>query len=297
MPRHVIRRPGRGTLQITGIVRLPDGRRIQVRRRAGSSRIQLAQEEAAAIEAQILRDAYHGERRGSRTYAEALESYLNAAPRGRPDQQQHTRILRVLGDIALREVNQEAVNKVRRLILRPEASPATILRGVISPILSVLNYAAAQDWCNLPRFIKPRQPQGRTHFLLPNELERLVAAAAPHLKGLLLFLADTGARLSEAIELDWLMSISKRVNFYKPSGAPRLAVPLSPRTVAALAALAHREGAWSAQSWSAYADKERRGGRSSALSGAPSSGPVFTPDTARLRHSWASGTMRGTGIS
>src|SRR4029077_20052786 len=148
MPLHIVRRPGRGTLQIPRIVSLPDGRRVQIRRRAGSDKLQLAREEAAALEAAILRNAWYGERRGSRSYAQTLDSWLNAAPRSAGELDRHARILRALGDVTLAEVNQEAVNRVRHQILQPDASPATILRGVISPIRTVLNYAAAQGWCD-----------------------------------------------------------------------------------------------------------------------------------------------------
>ena len=265
MPLHVKSRPDRpGTLQITGVIALADGRRIQVRRRAGSNKLQLAREEAAAIEAKILRDAYHGERRGSRGYAEALDSWLNAAPRARGEQERHARILRALGDVTLAEVNQDAVNKVRRLILKPDASPATILRGVISPIRTVLNYAALQGWCDVRRFVVPRQPAGRTNFLLPDQMERLVNAAAPHLKALLLFLADTGARMSEAIELPWqdVDLSAPRVNFlHTKQNRPRMGIALSPRTVAALASLPHRDGAvFRTQLGRPYADKGRQEG-------------------------------------
>jgi integrase len=203
--------------------------------------------------------------------------------------------VRALGNVTLAEVDQEAVNRVRRLILKPEASPATILRGVISPIRTVLNYAAAQGWCDTPRFVVPRQPQGRTIFLLPAELKRLITAAAPHLKALLAFLADTGARMSEAIELSWndVDLSAPRVNFVRTkSGRPRMGVPLSPRTVAALASLPHRDGAvFRTDKGLPYADKGRQEGgqikhgfrRAVTRAGLD---PELTPHA--LRHTWAS---------
>jgi len=196
--------------------------------------------------------------------------------------------------MTLAEVNQEAVNKVRRMTLRPDASPATILRGVIVPIRTVLNYAAAQGWCEVPRFVVPKQPQGRTRFLLPDEAERLIVVAAPHLKPLILFLLDTGARLSEAIELQWrdVDLSAPRVNFYKTKqNRPRLAVPLSPRTVAALASLSHRSGAvFLTHRGLPYEDKERQEGgqiKHSFRRAVERAGlEHLTPHD--LRHSWAS---------
>src|SRR5258708_39993763 len=49
----------------------------------------------------------------------------------------------------------------------------------------------------------PALPRGKTRWLTPAEALRLVDAAAPHLRPLLLFILCTGARLSEALYLDW----------------------------------------------------------------------------------------------
>ena len=77
MPLTVTRRKDRpGALTITGRITLPDGSRVRVRARAQSDRLKLAQEEAAALETKILRDAWHGERRGTRSFAETVTSYL-----------------------------------------------------------------------------------------------------------------------------------------------------------------------------------------------------------------------------
>jgi hypothetical protein len=46
-----------------------------------------------------------------------------------------------LGDVPLSAVGQEAVDKVRAKILRSDASPATVLRGIIMPIRAVLRHA------------------------------------------------------------------------------------------------------------------------------------------------------------
>jgi integrase len=67
----------------------------------------------------------------------------------------------------------------------------------------VLGLAHKRGWCDLPHFVIPKLTEGRTLYLFPKEAERLIAAAAPHLKPLLIFLLGTGARLSEAIYLSW----------------------------------------------------------------------------------------------
>jgi integrase len=297
VPLKVIQRPDRpgGRPQITGTVFLPNGERIAVRQAASTTNLQLAREEAATIEANLLRSAWHGERRGARLYTEALEEFLKADRRGAGDVARHIRILGVIGDAKLSAVNQEMVSRVRAAILKPDASPATVLRGVISPIRAVMNFANAQGWCDSPRFVVPKQPQGRTAFLYPHQFEALIAASAPHLEPLLLTLADTGARMSEAIEALWddVDLGAARINYVRTkNGKPRLNVPLSPRTVAALARLPHREAEiFRTQRGEAYESKGRQEGGQikhgwqAALRRAGLAGAGFTPHD--LRHTWA----------
>ena len=283
MPLKVTRRKDTGALTITGRVHYPDGSTRRIRARAQSDERRLAEEEAAALEARLLRDSWHGERRGHRAFAEAVVSYLNAAPRAEGERRRLNRVLRALGDVPLGAVDQEAVDRARDKMLGPDPSPATIRRGVIAPIRAVLRHAHRRRWCDAPSFEIPKQPQGRTLYLLPDEAERLIAAAAPHLQPLLILLVGTGARLSEALELDWraVDLAGGRVTFWRTKGGrPRIAA-LPPRVVAALAALPWREGAvfrWetkrkqrgTAKRALPYADRGRQGGGqiSSAWKGA-----------------------------
>src|SRR6516164_11034471 len=103
MPLTVGRRKSTRALTIVGTVA---GTRI--RRRAQSDDPKLAAEEAVALEANILRTAWHGERRGSRTFAEAVTSYLEAAPRTESTKARVRRLLLALGTATLAEVDQAA---------------------------------------------------------------------------------------------------------------------------------------------------------------------------------------------
>jgi integrase len=81
-----------------------------------------------------------------------------------------------------------------------------------------------------------------------DEAERLIPAAAPHLKPLLIFLLGTGARLSEAIYLSWddrsVELTGRRVIFWadRTKAKKRRVAEMPPRVVAALANLPHRDG-------------------------------------------------------
>jgi integrase len=177
--------------------------------------------------------------RPSRSFAEAVASYIKSETSAEGDKDRLHRIILALGDVSLAAVGQEAVDQVRAKILRPGASPATVLRGVISPIRAVLRHAHRRGWCDAPIFEVPKQPQGRTRFLLPAQAERLIAAAAPHVRPPLIVLLSTGARMSEAIELDWrdVDLVGARLIFWRTKGGHRRVAALTPRAVAALANL------------------------------------------------------------
>src|SRR5215472_17089883 len=102
MPLTVVRRKSTGALTITGTVA-----GTRVRRRAQSDAPKLAAEEAATIETDLLRTAWHGERRCSRTFAEAAPSYIEAEPRSENTKARVRRLLVVLGTVTLAEVDQD----------------------------------------------------------------------------------------------------------------------------------------------------------------------------------------------
>lgn len=290
MPRlKVIIRKDTGSLTISGTVA---GQ--QIRRRAQSDVRRLAEEEAAALEGQLLKTAWHGERRGARSFAEAVDSYLDATVRPYGSQRFLTRIMRALGDVTLAEVDLAAVAKVKRIMLSSDAAASTFARSVLAPIRAVMMHASDLGWCDPPRLRAPRQPEGRTQYLLPSEATALVGAAAPHLRPLLLFLIGTGARMSEAIELAWrdVDLRGARAILWRTKSGRRRNVEMPPMTVAALANLPHRDGAvFRRPDGMPYADKRRRSGGqiTDGFAGAVKRAGLdhgLSPHV--LRHTWAS---------
>lgn len=286
----IVRRADRGgALTIVGTV---DGE--PVRQRAQSDDLALAWEEAAQLQAQILRRHWHGERRGARSFAEAIHAYRTSRERRPGTIRRLARILRALGDVSLAEVDQAALDRLRRVLLKPEASPATVRRGLITPVRAVLRHAHRRGWCDAPAFEIPPQPEGRTRYLLPEEATRLLAAAAPHLAPLLLLLIGTGARLSEALELDWrdVDLVGARAIFWRTKTGRRRIAALPPATVAALGALKHRTGPVILTARGLpYSDRGREMGgqiRRAWKTARTNAGldPGLTPHD--LRHTWAS---------
>ncbi len=201
--------------------------------------------EAARIkrEHQLLQRSIHGER-GFVTFAEAAASYIETAPRRPATCAYVTRLLHHFGPLTqLKDINQVAVDKAYRAILTADATGATRLRAVLTPLRAIMEHAAIRGWCERPAFEAPRVAKPVTTFLLPAQATALVQAAAPHLRPLLVFLIGTGCRLSEALDLEWsrVDLRGSRAVVWQKQGNERQ-VDLPPVVLTALATISHRDG-------------------------------------------------------
>jgi integrase len=234
------------------------------------------------------------------TFQEALAAFLEMNPPEKPGERRRlARLLDAFENTLVSAIGQASIDDACRRLLRPGAAPATRLREVITPMTSVLRFASRRGWCPAPDFERPRQGPGRTRWLTPAEFAALHQAAAPHLQPLLTFLACTGARLSEALELEWSavdLGRARAVFHVTKGGRPRLA-EMPPAAVAALAALPHREGRvflhphkWREGVMEPYRDTGRDGGgqiRTGFMAAVRRAGIArCTPHD--LRHTWAS---------
>lgn len=203
--------------------------------------------------------------------------------------------MRQFGRLACDAIDQGQIDRAADVILRPGYAPATKLREITTPARAVLQWAAARGWCSVPRYERTRASPARTEWLTPDEAEAQIAAAEKHLRPLLTFLYCTGARLAEAIELDWrdvdLPHGHVRLRETK-NGRHRELHNLPPRAIAALANQPHRDGpVFRQRRGKPYADRERlaggqiRKGFAGALRRAGIT-KAATPHT--TRHTWAS---------
>lgn len=237
-----------GALTITGTVR-PAGAKagVRVRRRAGTDDPRLAAEEAAALEATILRDYHLGERPAARSFAAAVTAYLQHEQRSDGTLTLVKRLLTHFREEPLDRIGQEAADRACRVLCRPDAAPATVIRNVLAPLSAILTHAARRGWCARPTFQAPRVPKARTPYLTPAQFVALHDAAAPHLRPLLTALVCTGMRLGETLALDWsavdLRGARIRLEADTTKGGRVRVAAMPPAAVAALAGLSHREGA------------------------------------------------------
>lgn len=244
MPLKVVEgRHGSPNLYLRGSVR---GFRID--ESTGTSDPEAADEIRIKREAALLKRSIHGDS-AVRTFAEAAASYLEAGGDGEhlPRILKHFGGRRLLANVGQAEIDHAAKT------LYPNAANSTRNRKVYTPISAVLHHAARKGWCPAPVIARPAQAEPRVRWIRYEEADRLVAAAAPHLAPLITFLLATGARVSEALYMDWrqvdlgrahVTILNEGAGGHGTKSGESRGVPLHPRAVAALANLPwEREGA------------------------------------------------------
>jgi integrase len=193
MPLRVVKgRHGSPSLYIRGTVR-----GIRVDESAGTSSRAKAEEIRTRREAALLDQSIHG-RRASVTFASAALSYMEQGGESR----YLTPLLTYFGNERLSAIDQAAIDRCARLI-EPVAATSTVNRQIHTPTSSVLKHAAARGWCEFRPIERPKQPKGKTRWLNVEEAGRLISSASAHVAPLLTFMLYTGARVAEAVYLQW----------------------------------------------------------------------------------------------
>jgi integrase len=106
------------------------------------------------------------------------------------------------------------------------------------------NAGADHGLCSPIRVKRPKQPRSRVRWITHVEAYNLIGACPANLKPLVAFLFYTGARVGEALWLDWRdLDIERaQVQFLDTKNGRDRGVPLHPDLVAILANLPHRDG-------------------------------------------------------
>jgi len=240
----------------------------------------------ARREWEILQASIFG-RKATASFLEATVGYLESGGEGRYLQ----RLTDHFGGQPLVKIDQAAIDKAAKSLC-PLAAPATVNRQVYTPVSAVLKHAAKRGLCEYRQIQRPTPPKGRVRWIAPAEAERLIAACAKHLRPLVIFLLYTGARLSEALYIDWQQIDLDRgqAQFLATKNGEARGVPLHPRVIAALTKLRHRKReVFRRPDGKGYAEKaDRSGGQiKTAFRGACRRAGIvnFTPHD--CRHTWA----------
>lgn len=281
MPLKLKRRHGSPCWYIRGTVR-----GVSVDESTGLSDRQAAEDVLALRSAEIVTEAVHGSK-AVRTFAQAALSYMEAGGEAK----HLAPILAHFGTKKLAQIGQDEIDKCADKVMRGR-SGSTKNRKVYTPISAVLHHAAGKGWCGRPLIARPKQPEGRVRWITYPEAERLLAAAAPHLRLLVLFLLCTGARVSEALYLDWRDVDLDRahVSFIDTKNGEARGVPLHARILAELRKINRREGpVFLTDEGEPYADRNGEGGGqvSTAWGSMLKRAGItdFTPHD--CRHTWA----------
>lgn len=285
MPLKLTKRHGSPYWYIRGSLR---GRRLD--ESTGVSDRKTAEEILARRSTQVLDISIHGDA-AARTFAEAALSYLE----GGGERTHLEPIIKLLGRRKLAAIGQAEIEEAAKKLC-PKGSPATVNRQIYTPTVAVLHHAARKKWCSKPVIARPKQPQGRVRWITHDEAERLIDAAAPHIKPLVIFLLATGARLSEALYLDWSdVDLSRAHVTFRPTEIRGIkndearGVPLHSRAVEALEGLKHKKGAvFRRPDGKPYEEREGGGGQiKTAWNGMLRRAKItdFTPHD--CRHTWA----------
>lgn len=242
-----------GLWYVRGTVR---GRRIE--ESTGTRDKKRAEEFKARREAELLDEAIHG-RAAVATFAHACASYLEFGGEGRF----MTPILRHFASTKLTKIDQVAVDTCARA-LYPAGKNGTLIRQVYTPVSAVLQHAATRGMCPLIKLERPAQPKGKTRWLTTQEAGRLVAACSEHLRPVILLMLYTGARVSEALYLDWAQVdlVSGQVIYLDTKNGDDRGVPLHPAVVAELSRSNRREGrVFLSHKGQPYEEKDDGGGQ------------------------------------
>ena len=233
MPLKLVRRPKSPNWVMRGSVK-----GIRIEESTGTDSRRIAEEIRAKREVELLKESVFG-RRITATFAEAALSYIES---GHPRRFLEP-VIRHFGTTPLARIGQDELDHAARKLF-PDASPATRNRQFYTPASAILHHAARRGWCNPPVIERPKGAPERVRWLPIEGADRLIAASAEHLQPLLVFLFYSGARVGEALWLDWRNVDLQRahVTFPKTKNGEARGVPLHPRVVAALANLGHRKG-------------------------------------------------------
>lgn len=117
------------------------------------------------------------------------------------------RIIDFFGDTPLADVTPFDIKQMATT-LYPNQSNSTRNRCALTPARAVLIHGYERGWCQLMRLTRFKQDQPRRKTpASPAWLQIFVrqcdADGLPHLAALVLFMATTGARVSEAVRLRW----------------------------------------------------------------------------------------------
>lgn len=139
----------------------------------------------------------------ARTFKQAAESYVEHGGCNR----YLPRIIEYFGDTLLVDIHPFDIREMA-MQLYPDHKNSTRNRHALSPTRAVITHGYDRGWCNLMRLKsfrtdKVRRKVPASFVWLHTFTRQCEKDGLPHLAACVLFMAQTGARVSEAVRLSW----------------------------------------------------------------------------------------------
>lgn len=172
----------------------------RVRQSLGTRNKDQAQELCAQLEAKEWKRHSYGEE-SVRTFEDAAISYMEQGG----ERRFLAPLIRYFRGRNLNSIKPADIRETA-LKLYPKAAASTRNRQVIVPVRAVLLHAHDRGWCGAVKVKQFETPKSRKHTPVDRQwLDAFMAEAdksgMPHLSAIVLFMNQTGARVSEAVNL------------------------------------------------------------------------------------------------
>lgn len=176
------------------------------------------------------------------TFAEAVVAYVEAGG----EATYLSPLLEHFGEKKLLvDLDQRSLNAAAKA-LYPGCKPSTLDRCAYTPFIAIMNNAAEDGLCPVKKWKRPkgRDKPTKWRWLWPDEYEAVWMAAPPHGRIILDTFVGTGIREGEGIGLDFedLTLPLAQGWIWNPKNDDPRRIELTPRTVASIETVLHREG-------------------------------------------------------
>lgn len=147
----------------------------------------------------------------AKTFAEAAASHIENGGEAR----YLARIVAYLGDRPLAEIHPFDIKQMAKA-LYPGRSNATMNRQALAPARAVMVHATERGWCTFGRLRRfredsPKRREPASPTWLHTFVRQCMLEERPRLAAMVLFMATTGARVTEAANLRWRdVDVAKR---------------------------------------------------------------------------------------
>lgn len=162
----------------------------------GTDRREYAEAKRIKRENELLEISVHGKRKSAK-FVEAVEKYLDGGGSARHME----KVLEQFEFTPVRAIGQQELDAAA-LKAYPSVSPQTLNRHFYTPFIAVMNHAAQDGLCDFRKWRRPRVKKGaKRKWFTYEDAAKFYNAAPYHLKAIFAFCVYTGARMTEAIEL------------------------------------------------------------------------------------------------